>query len=657
MNHFLCALVTTAAVGAEPTPGDEMIDKYLKRLTAEQSRKFLDGATTRAEWEAKLPRLRQEYLDMLGLWPLPEKTPLKATVAGTVEHAGVLIEKLHFQSRPGLYVTGNLYRPKASGDRKVADKLPAILYVCGHSGRGRDGNKTAFQDHGLWFANNGYVCLIVDSLQLGEIPGVHHGTYGTPYRHFETYGLKVKDVVENRFWWQSAGYTPAGVECWNGIRAIDYLVSRKDVDPERIGVTGISGGGAATIWISAADERVKVAVPVSGMSDLESYVSNKIINQHCDCMLLINTYQWEWTTIAALIAPRPLLFANSDNDRIFPMDANRRIIERLRTAYKMYDKPDLVDDYVSKGGHDYRPDLRIAVFKWLNKHLKHETGDVKDADFKPLPGKELRVFPEDNDLPKDQINDRIDETFVPRANVKLPEEGKLEEWKAGLMKGLRERPFRSFPAEFPPADYLNKPQGLGETVTEPGIEITAYPVLKVGEPKTLMIEDEGWLAQKELPLDVKPYLAKGKNVWIVHPRGYDHNEWTKKSPPNYVERSHALLGRTVDSGRVWDVAATAKYLNKEHKVTTRVIGYGRGGVVAAYAALFEPSIDEVIFVDPPTSHTEGPHFLGVLRVLDIPDALGLLAPRKLTVVSKDKAFDKTAEIYKRAGAADRFTRK
>ena len=143
------------------------------------------------------------------------------------------------------------------------------------------------------------------------------------------------------------------------MRAIDYLLTRKDVDRDRIGVTGISGGGAVTIWIAAADERVKVAVPVSGMSDLESYVTNKIINGHCDCMLVVNTFQWEWTTIAAMIAPRPLLFANSDKDSIFPMDGNRRIIERLRKCYTMLDKKDNVEEYVSKGGHDYRPDLRL----------------------------------------------------------------------------------------------------------------------------------------------------------------------------------------------------------------------------------------------------------------------------------------------------------
>jgi dienelactone hydrolase len=660
----VAALTMTAApaIAQQPErkPGDEMIEKYLQRLTKEISERYLDGATTRAEWEAKRPQLKQEYLYMLGLDPLPEKTPLKATVTGTVEHAGVVIEKLHFQSRPGLYVTGNLYRPKASRERERPEKLPAILYVCGHSGRGRDGNKTAFQDHGLWFANNGYVCLVIDTLQLGEVAGKHHGTYNL-----------------GRFWWQSAGYTPAGVECWNGIRAIDYLVSRPDVDPERIGVTGISGGGAATIWIAAADERVKVAVPVSGMSDLESYVSNKVINGHCDCMFLVNAYGWEWTTIAALIAPRPMLFVNSDNDNIFPMDANRRIIERLRKLYKMYGKPDLVDYHVSMGGHDYRPDLRIAVFKFINKHLKNDTGDVKDADFKPLPGKELRVFPEDADLPKDQINDRIDETFVPRAVVKLPQEGKYAEWRAGLMKQLRERTFRAFPERIP-AGTKSEIVVLGESLkwglTASGHYLQTDGVLGFNQfisrpldpmpinPTTasLVLVD----TEKEM-LAVPPEWAKnvtnGTRVQLLASRGIDHGkQWTIKSPPNYVERAHALLGRTVETGRAWDVAAAVRMLDAETqgKIGWTVIGRGTTGIIAAYAALFEPSITEVILIDPPTSHKDGPHFLNVLRVLDIPDALGMLAPRKLTIIGgKDKAFDKTAEIYKRAGAADKFIRK
>ncbi len=158
-----------------------------------------------------------------------------------------------------------------------------------------------------------------------------------------------------------------------------------------------------------------------------------------------------------------------------------------------------------------------------------------------------------------------------------------------------------------------------------------------------------------------PARTAGDAVYVLEPRGVGATRWTRKNPPTYVERAHALLGRTVDEGRVWDVAAVARFVaeDREKKRNWKVIGRGQAGILAAYAALFEPSIKEVVIIDPPTSHRDGPIFLNVLRVLDVPEALGLLAPNvKLTLVNaKDKAFDRTAQIYKLAGAADRLQRK
>jgi dienelactone hydrolase len=653
------------AQAPKPSEGDKQIDKYLAAETDRLSKKVLDGATTLGEWQQRRPRLRQEYYYTLGLWPVPEKTPLKATVTATREHDGIIVENLHFQSRPGLYVTANLYRPKASGGRKPPvppGKLPAILYLCGHAGRGRDGNKSAYQDQGLWFAHNGYVCLVLDTLQLGEIPGHHHGTYGIR--------ANVKNgQAETRFWWHCRGYTPAGVECWNGIRAIDYLLTRPEVDPERIGVTGISGGGAATFWVAAADERVKCAVPVSGMSDLESYIKHKVINGHCDCMFLYNTYQWEWTTIAALIAPRPLLFCNSDNDTIFPMDGNRRIIARLRKLYAMYDQPSLVDEHISHGGHDYRPDLRIAAYRWLNKHLKNDGGPVEDTRYKLLPARQLRVFPEDSDIPRDVLNGKIDEVFVPQAVVKLPEKGKFAEWKKGLLTALRCRSFRPFPERVPPAKGGPRGGFSFGFLTEPGIVDSGAIIvgrrLKAG-PRAFHLIVTTPDAKIDLDKAFKPVedmltVPKGdeKTVTVVlELRG----KGTKKSPPNYVERAHPLLGRTVDEGRVWDICSVAHSLDKQNDKEVneiRVFAVGQAGILAAYAALFEPSIKEVVIIDPPKSHMQGPYFLNVMRVLDIPEALGLLAPNvRLTLINaRDPAFDRTAEIYRLAGAADKLIRK
>lgn len=628
-------MLSAHSPAAEPPDGDTMAEEYLKQKVSQISERFLDGARSRSEWENRLPRLREEYFEMLGLSPLPEKTDLKATVVGSMEREGVVIDKLHFQSRPGLYVTGNFYRPKGNSAR-----LPTVLYVCGHSNRGRDGNKTAFQDHGAWFAQNGYNCLMIDTLQLGEVAGHHHGTYNL-----------------NRWWWHSRGYTPAGVECWNGIRALDYLSTRPDVDADRLGVTGISGGGAATIWIAAADPRVKVAVPVSGMSDLESYVSNKIINGHCDCMLMHNTYAWEWTTIAALIAPRPMMFANSDNDPIFPMDANRRIAERLRRVYTMYGQPERFAEYVSRGGHEYRPDLRIAVFSFFNQHLKGDNQPASDVNWTAVPGAELRVFPTDADLPKDALNSRIDETFVPTRRPELPAPGQFESWKRELIGQLRSKSFRDFPDRIPMSqvldDWSDSDSGWRCQTEAPWAVRVQWTDGVARKPAAWVVLDE-----EAKPIGIPKWAEEmfEGDVFACWPRGTGVTKWTRRNPPNYVERSFVLIGQTVDQRRVYDIVSTFRDFQRGGRDRKWLMaGRKQAGILAAYAALFEPDVNEVVLIDPPTSHHDGPHFLNILRVLDIPDALGLLAPRPLTLhTSQEKAFERTREIYRRAGAEKNF---
>ena len=389
------ALIGAIAQSADTNSvGRQMMEEYLEQKATRLDSSFLGGTTNREQWESRRAEFHREFLEMLGLWPMPERTPLQAQTTGIIDRPeGYRVEKIHFQSRPGLYVTGNFYLPKGA---RAGDKLPAVLYVCCHSGRGRDGNKAAFQHHGMWFVTHGYACLIIDTLQLGEIGAIHHGTY----RY-------------NRWWWQARGYTPAGVECWNGIRALDYLQSRPEVDGEKIAVTGISGGGAATFWIAAADDRVKVAVPVSGMGDLTDYIGEKVVNGHCDCMFLINTFRWPWTRIAALVAPRPLLFANSGHDTIFPMAGNERIRGRLERLYGFYtNRTDrLFDIAVTPGGHEDNPELRLMAYRWINRYLKNDNGAVTEPELPKIEGKDLRVFPDE--LPSDERNTKIDEIFVP----------------------------------------------------------------------------------------------------------------------------------------------------------------------------------------------------------------------------------------------------
>lgn len=611
-------------------PGDARVQAFLAGEANKLHGRFMAGVKSLDDWQKLRAQYKEEYLHMLGLWPLPPKTPLKATTTRVLQDErtkGFVVEMVHYQSRPGLYVTGNLYRPEKI---KKGARLPGIFYVCGHSYQGRDGNKTAYQSHGIWFARHGYVCLVVDSLQLGEIGATHHGTYR-----------------EERWWWHSRGYTPAGVECWNGIRGIDYLVSRPDVDPGRIGVTGISGGGAATFWIAAADERVCAAAPVSGMADLPSYINNRVINGHCDCMFLYNTFQWPWTRIAALIAPRPFLFVNSDADPIFPMDANDRIINRLERIYSLYGAGDRVDSLVSIGGHAYRQDIRQGVYRFMNTYLKQDPRPVTDSEVDlvtrsggkktyPIAPEALRVFPADSDIPKDELNTTIDEHFVPVAKVAAPKADEFVEWKKRMVDALRRISFQALPLDrlsskdakpWVSAERRGKALWL-ETEADSFVVLKGKPALSSRANRVMLVVL--YREQDALLSEWLEHIRKGGDaVFFCHVRGAGPTRWTRKNPPNYVERSQLLVGRTVDTGRVWDVIMAALYLKQETGLQVCVAGEGGAGVLAAAAALLCDAIDGVAVSAPPSSfmNDDAPRLLNVLRVCDISDILRMLGPR------------------------------
>ncbi|MBY0461154.1 MAG: hypothetical protein K2V38_27850, partial [Gemmataceae bacterium] len=229
-------------------------------------------------------------------------------------------------------------------------------------------------------------------------------------------------------------------------------------------------------------------------------------------------------------------------------------------------------------------------------------------------------------------------------------------------KQLRERVFRAIP---PATGMFEAHRGKGQTEFKSEGEIAFPAFTKDSDSKqlTLIVLNPDDDREKETAFWEKRYP---KDVLVtIYPRGGGTKGWTKKNPPNTVERSLALLGQTVDSGGVWDtLVAAAMRLGGD----LRAVGKGRAGVIAAYAAHFNSLskdkefviIGEVVLLDPPTSHRDGPHFLNVMRVLDIPEALGLLAPEvKLTLTgksAKDKAFDRTAAIYAAAGAKDKFAR-
>jgi hypothetical protein len=273
----------------------------------------------------------------------------------------------------------------------------------------------------------------------------------------------------------------------------------------------------------------------------------------------------------------------------------------------------------------------------------------------------LRVFPTDADIPGDQLNTTIDEHFVPVAHVAAPTSEDFDDWKSSLTAELRRVVFHSLPDRIPPAEAKKQDSAAVTTLeTETGITVRLEKMTGPADgaaPKRIILFVQTTGSDVPLPAWLEMARGPGDQLYRCEPRGIGETRWTVKNPPNYVSRSHVLLGRTVDTGRMQDVIATARYLGATHKeIPVYVAGEGPGAILASYAAMYEPEIVGVIAHSPLLTHQDpaAPQFLNVLRVADVPELLGLIAPRPLTVVSADERLARTAAVYKAAGAADKL---
>jgi dienelactone hydrolase len=614
-----------------------MRSDYFRAETAAIAGHCLTGIHSLADWQSRRGEYRRQLQEMLGLWPMPERTDLKPVITGKLEQEEFTVERLHFQALPRLYVTANLYLPK-----NLERPAPAILYVCGHSRVVTNGvscgNKAGYQRHGAWFARNGYVCLMIDTLQLGEIQGRHHGTY-----------------TDGQWWWNSRGYTPAGVEAWFGIRALDYLCSRPEVDKDRIGMTGRSGGGSYTWTVAALDERVKVAAPVAGITDLRNQVVDGSIEGHCDCMFFLNTYRWDFPQVAALVAPRPLLIGNSDKDNLFPLDGVVRLYNETRRIYQLYGKTNQLGLLITEGPHADTQDLQVPVFRWFNRFLKGQSPLIEMAARDFFPPEQLRVF---DKLPEDQVNTTIDKSFVPKAAPPGPlaSPSEVKQPQEEYLAPLRAKVFAGWPEERGPT----KPE-LTSQATQGGLRLRTYafssqpdvtlslfvlqdPKVKRPEEVLLTVLDaESWtnspakqlwlsggtpenlsalrqeMQSRKLalaffaPRDVEPSKLLGDPKKAIH-----------------VRRRYMLLGQTLDGMRVWDIRCAAqevKALPEFKKTPLHVRAQAQMAVNVAYAALFQPEIVKLELQNVPASHTDGPDYLNVLRVWDLPQLWATLGER------------------------------
>lgn len=594
-------------------------------------------------WKATLTERREKWLEMLGLSPLPKRTPLQATVTGVLERGDYVVEKIHFQSLPGAHVAGNLYRPA-----KITGKLPAVLYLCGHS-KGRV--NAPYQANPRWFGQHGYVALVLDPVQLGECQGMHHGTYR-----------------EGRFDWPSRGYTPAGTEVWNAMRALDYLQERPDVDGEKMGVTGLSGGGAMSWFLGAADERVKVVVPVCQSGSVERMAVDRATDGHCDCAFWVNYHRWCWPDIGALIAPRAFLIASGSEDVLWRPAGYRDVAHRIRhqyTALGESTKFELTEDLAP---HGYTPRLRQAIFTFFNTHLKGDATPVQDdvTDFVE-PEENLLVF--GGQLPKDDTMMQMDARLVKNADVSLPDsETQWQSHQKDAITKLRQTTFRNIPADPTPrlrdklADggikdgtfygtrIFDTTDGLTLAVkTQQAPQNTGPVVMFAVQPDARSTFTGGGASKPGLAPE---FASAGVEV---------RNTGATSVGPGYLwtlRRMYPLLGHTLPERQVHDLLAGTALMRQEPATSTTVLfGQGETAALAIYSAVLDPKISEVILDSPPETHTnhETAEFLGILRIGDLPQNLALLHPRPITFIGKiPPAYEWTKQVYEKLGSGDRI---
>jgi cephalosporin-C deacetylase-like acetyl esterase len=621
-----------------------LFEKNLKRRAGEIATMHLADIQTLDDWNRERPRRKQQLLSMLGLDPLPAKTPLRARITGGFDRDGYRVEKVAFESMPRLYVTGNLYLPA-----RIEAPLPTVLYLCGHS-PSPWGSKVDYQHHGIWFARHGYIALLIDTIEFGELSGIHHGTHDL-----------------DMLYWLSLGYTPAGPEVWNAIRALDYLETRPEVDRKRIAVTGMSGGGAMTWFTAAVDDRVHVAVPVVSSWTIDAQIQDDVVHHNCDCIYFQNTFQADLPLAAALIAPRPLKMISAQRDIAFPPAGYRAARDRAGRIYDLYGARDKFAAYEEDAEHKDLLSFRKEADEWIGRWLKDDRTPFDEGTIQREPPEMLRVL---DTYPSDAVNEGVDRTFIPIAKLPRPSEKKAwEQRRTSVITELRDKVFRLFPsnkAEF--HEWRQKRDGWStrysqhfdvEFNTEVDLRVQAELFLPLSKaqshPALIFVKGPDDVIY---PVDWDRLLPALANhvVLTLYPRAVDY------PMDNYrratLERSFALLGGTIETMQVWDILRSVDYLTQTSGLridSVSLFGRKEMAALSLYAAVLDDRVTRVIVENPPATHWHKAPLLNVLRVTDLPEAAALIAPLEFVSLGPlPLEYEHTRQIYSLLAATDRM---
>jgi cephalosporin-C deacetylase-like acetyl esterase len=663
----LLALIPLHARGQEKLgrilPPEAHADRILYTFLQGEAQKHFDtrkktvaDLRTPEQIKARQVKLRACFLEAIG--PFPEKTPLNAKVVGTLKCVGFRVEKVIYESRPTHHVTANLYIPEGKGP------FPGVLMPCGHSDNGKAAE--AYQRACISLAQNGMAVLCYDPIGQGERRQLLNdklkpGIKGSTSEHTQV-GIGALLV----------GQSCAGYRIWDGIRSIDYLASRPEVDPKKIGCTGNSGGGTLTAYLMVLDDRIACAAPSCYITSLERLLATigpQDAEQNITGQIGFGMEHADYLTMRA---PRPTLMCVATQD-FFDITGAWTSFREASLVYSKLDHGERVALFEFDDKHGFSEPRRQAAMRWLRRWLvglddsppERESLIYHDADLQcTRSGQVLEDF---HGVSCFQINAKLADALAP-ARAKFASRPESER-RAEIRRLL------ALPETVAPAGLLQQKRHYFEDrlsthkvvfETESGVLVPGlrFKHLQPKGPLIVYLPERGLPADAKLPKELDDLYKNHQEVLALDLRGLGETApgpWPAKMPYFGVDFKESslglLLGRPLLGQRVYDLLSVLRSTGQEE---VQVVGDGLTGPVVLHAAALEPRIRKVTvdhslvswanLAHTPVSYNQLSSVVpNVLKVYDLPELAATLAPRSLAIrQSVDAALRSlpTAEVEK-----------
>ena len=624
-------LVPAFCLAQSPKP-DTMFLDFVRHQAAEL-RSHDKPPATLAEWQERRAVLRKRLEEAWGGLPATP-CPLQPRVVGTLRRDGYRVEKILFQTRPGVWMTANAYVPDRPG------KLPAVLCVHGHwAGAKQD---PVVQARCLGLVKLGFFVLAVDAFGAGE--------RGLTKSLGEYHGEMVAATL------LPVGLPLCGLQVYENGRAIDYLLTRPEVDGRRLGVTGASGGGNQSMYAGAWHDRLSAAVPVCSVGNYQAYLGAAC----CMCEVVPGALRFtEEAGVLALTAPRALMVVNATQDGVqFSVAEARKSIAQAQPVFALYGHPEHLRHATFESHHDFNRAMREAMYGWMTRSLKG-TGNgapIPEPAIKTEDPETLRCFP-GTSRPDDFITiPRFAAAEAKKLMAKRPKPADAQAWhgqRAAMLQGLKKSLFGGDPPAFTQKALIAATQaGATRTVTfqpEPGLTLTARqePSSPSCNKLAVLLDLDGAEAAAQSPL-ASALRCDGWSVLTADLRATgklaDPHDRIGRAPDHNTAEWSLWLGRPLLGQWVVDVRRLLDALKEsDGKLPCEilVVGVGPAGLVAICAAAVDSRITRVATSGMLASYvTEEPYqgqrlgimAPGILRDAgDVAHLASIVAPRRLVV--------------------------